>query len=227
MKKKKTDFTFQEDISNVSQHIIRIWKLSQNRGSQSQNIDEPKTKKKEKEQEVIDISQVKKMFPKKAELKTLIDNSKQCTLKKGDIIVNQGTIPQPMVMFILEGSVEVTKDFGDGVFVLLEVMKSPASFGHSTYFLRGQPLNFRLSSNEDDTLVAIVDGYYLDTLFHHDKYAAAKYFHLMSQQLSTNISNRERALIDGKTYLQSSKKKNSFENIKIEVETDDDKEKTD
>jgi len=82
---KKTDFTFQEDISNVSQHIIRIWKLSQNRGSQSQNIDEPKTKKKEKEQEVIDISQVKKMFPKKAELKTLIDNSKQCTLKKKEI----------------------------------------------------------------------------------------------------------------------------------------------
>jgi len=85
--------------------------------------------------------------------------------------------------------------------------------------MKGAPIQFRIRANEEGTTVSIVDGYYLDCIFHHNKNLASKYFHLISQQLSTNITSRERSLYEAKVGFTMSSKKHS--SSKIDTSLDD------
>jgi len=207
----KCSFTFYDDITEVHTYMIRQWNMIKEK---EQNESTIRLKKQN-----IDENKVGKLFPSRKRTQTLIDYSKHVTYNKGDLIVDQGITLQPAIYFLTEGSIEVDKDFGDGKHVFFEILKSPASFLHTTYLMKGAPIQFRIRANEEGTTVSIVDGYYLDCIFHHNKNLASKYFHLISQQLSTNITSRERSLYEAKVGFTMSSKKHS--SSKIDTSLDD------
>jgi len=189
---------------------LRQWNICKN-DHKEETDDENKIRVRIKDDNV-DTSNLKRLFPKKLHIKNLIDNSKRVTFNKGESVFDQGNIAQPGILFIVEGSVEVTKDFGDGNYVFLEILRSPESFCHATFLLRGHQLAFKFTANEDGTIISLVDGHYLDMIFYQDKKTAAKYFHLMSQQLSTNITAREKSLLEAKQTFNSSSRKKKINN---------------
>jgi len=175
------------DLDEVHKSLVNQW--NKNR------VDENTiAKKKEKEKE---LSQLQMYMPCKDNWRNIINDCVKFTFNEGDPIIEQGKTYLPFVLYVSQGSINVEKSI-DGEVYHLDRSPVDTTFAHMAYLIAGSPFTFNVSAAEDNTIINLIDGNFLDTLFYYDTNLCTKFYFLFAQQICFNLERREKTILECK-----------------------------
>jgi len=167
--------------------ILQFWE--QKTINQTETYVENDNEEKTEEGEDMGLS------PTEDEWTQILEGTRSIQYLKDDYVITQGN-EQPQRLFqIASGSCRIEKTTDDGQTVVFGVITTDSIFGEIS-FLEGPGARATASvvANED-TLVNVIEGYYLNILFQYNSGLSGRFYHFLGSVIVKRLKVREAALL--------------------------------
>jgi len=135
----------------------------------------------------------------------ILEGTRSIHLQKEEKIILQSQAHKQRLYQIAKGSCRIEKQTDDGKTHVIGIInantdsisKNDTIFGEIS-FLEGTDASASVVADENDTVVHVIEGYYLDVLFEYYPGLSGRFYHFLATVLSTRLKQREAAALKGK-----------------------------
>jgi len=177
-----------ENIMDAHKVIFQFW---EQRGvTQTETFVENENEEKTEEGEDMGLS------PADNEWDKILEGKRAIHFSKEDHVVTQGN-EQPQRLYQIDrGSCRIEKTMEDGQTVVFEVITTGAIFGEISFLgSSGGRATASVVANEPDTVVNVIEGFYLNILFEYFSGLSGKFYHNLGTVIAKRLKMREAALL--------------------------------
>jgi len=133
---------------------------------------------------------------------SILEGTRSIHLQKDEEVIIQGQAHKQRLYQIAKGSCRIEKQTDNGKTLVIGIIttnidstsKNDTIFGEIS-FLEGTDASASVVADENDTVVHVIEGYYLDVLFDYYPGLSGRFYHFLATVLSTRLKQRETAAL--------------------------------
>jgi len=144
--------------------------------------------------EEVDTAEDNGLAPDEEDWTRILEGTRSIHYQRDKEVIVQGQAHKQRLYQIAKGSCRIEKQTDDGKTLVFGIIssKNDSIFGEIS-FLEGTGATASVVANESDTVIHVIEGYYLDILFDYFPGLSGRFYHYLATVLSTRLKQREAA----------------------------------
>lgn len=183
-------FTNLDDLDGVFKLLVSLWSHQKNSGSKDKKSKKSDKRSSDRRSQEEDKSA---WLPSQEDWSKILKGSRTVTYQKDDIIIKEGE-KHRRVFQLLKGEIRFEKLIEGQMRVLGKMDKDGDQLFGEISFLEGGKASANVVCDQADTQVAVIEGYFLETLFQYYPELSGRFYHYIANILSKRLKQREGSL---------------------------------